>query len=195
MTATSTAVNITVDTAPTCSITSPANNTVFTAPASIAISRHRVEQHLHHQPGAVLRGRHADRHRHHLAAYGYTWNGVASGSYTLTVKATDALGLVTTSSAVTVISDNPPTCGITSPANNANIATGSNIPITASAASNSATISSVKFYQGATLLGTVTTSPYSYTWNSVAAGNYCAHRGRHRQLQPDGHLRARSISR
>ena len=35
--------------------------------------------------------------------YSYTWTSVASGSYALTVKATDNLGLATTSSAVTVI--------------------------------------------------------------------------------------------
>ena len=66
-----------------------------------------------------------------------------------------------------------PSCSITSPANGTNFAPSSNITITASAAAVSpATLTNVKFYQGSTLLATVSTSPYSYTWNSVAAGGY-----------------------
>ena len=33
-------------------------------------------------------------------------------------------------------------------------------------------LSKVDFYNGATLLGTDTTAPFSFTWNSVAAGTY-----------------------
>ena len=148
-TGTSAAVAITVDTAPTCSITSPANNTVFAAPASIAIvagattSTSTIAS-VSFYSGATLLGTDTG-----ASPYGYTWTGVASGSYSLTAKATDAMGLSTTSSAITVIADTPPSCAITSPANNAIFATNSNIPITATVTdSNSGgSISSVKFYQ------------------------------------------------
>ena len=42
----------------------------------------------------------------------------------------------------------------------------------ASASDTDGTITQVQFYQGSTLLGTDTSSPYSYSWSSVAAGSY-----------------------
>jgi len=68
--------------------------------------------------------------------------------------------------------NNPPTVSITSPANGATFAAPANITINANASDSDGTISQVAFYQGATLLGTDTTSPYSFAWNSVGAGNY-----------------------
>ncbi len=44
--------------------------------------------------------------------------------------------------------------------------------LSASASDTGGTISKVEFYNGTTLLNTDTTSPYSYTWSSVAAGTY-----------------------
>ena len=44
--------------------------------------------------------------------------------------------------------------------------------LSATASDSDGTISKVEFYNGATLLGTDTTSPYSFTWSSVAAGTY-----------------------
>ncbi len=68
--------------------------------------------------------------------------------------------------------NNPPTVSITSPANGATFTAPANITINASASDTDGTITQVQFYQGTTLLGTDTSSPYSYTWSSVAAGSY-----------------------
>jgi len=65
-----------------------------------------------------------------------------------------------------------PTVSITSPANNATFNAGANITINATATDSDGTVTSVAFYQGSTLLGTDTTSPYTFTWNGVAAGSY-----------------------
>ena len=43
---------------------------------------------------------------------------------------------------------------------------------TAAATASGATLVKVEFYNGTTLLGTSTTSPYAYTWPNVAVGNY-----------------------
>ena len=105
--------------------------------------------------------------------YTYNWTSVAAGSYSLTVKATDNNNVTTTSSAVTITVDTPPTCSITSPANNATYTAPASVAISATAtASSGHTISSVAFYEGSTLLGTVTTSPYNYTWSNVPASDY-----------------------
>ncbi len=45
------------------------------------------------------------------------------------------------------------------------------IALTADAADSDG-IARVEFYQGTTLLGTSTASPYGYTWSNVPAGNY-----------------------
>ncbi|MDD5688550.1 MAG: FG-GAP-like repeat-containing protein [Elusimicrobia bacterium] len=68
--------------------------------------------------------------------------------------------------------NNPPTVSIS----NIAVTNGSNPPatvvISATASDSDGTISKVEFYNGTTLLGTATSSPYSYTWNNVFAGTY-----------------------
>src|SRR6266487_1361668 len=65
-----------------------------------------------------------------------------------------------------------PTVSITSPANGATFTAPASIPITASASESAGSISKVEFFNGATLLGTATSSPYTFTWSSVPAGTY-----------------------
>jgi hypothetical protein len=66
----------------------------------------------------------------------------------------------------------PPTVSITAPANGATYTAPASVTINATAADPGGSVSKVDFYQGATLLGTDTTSPYSYSWTNVAAGSY-----------------------
>jgi chitinase len=61
---------------------------------------------------------------------------------------------------------------ITSPINGAAFAAGTNITITAIAADSDGTVASVEFHEGTNVLGNVANSPYSFTWNNVAAGTY-----------------------
>jgi beta-glucanase (GH16 family) len=65
-----------------------------------------------------------------------------------------------------------PTVSITSPANNSSFAPNASILIEATAADLDGTVSKVDFYNGATLLGTDATSPYSFNWTNVPIGNY-----------------------
>jgi len=64
------------------------------------------------------------------------------------------------------------TVKITSPANNSVATSPASITISASASATGGTISKVEFYNGTTLLGTSTTSPYSFSWANVVAGTY-----------------------
>jgi regulation of enolase protein 1 (concanavalin A-like superfamily) len=160
---------------PTVSITSPANGATFTAPASVTINATASDtdgtiSSVAFYQGSTLLGTDTS------SPYSYTWSSVAAGSYSLTARATDNGGAVTTSSAVNITvntaGNNPPTVSITSPANGATFTAPASITINATASDTDGTISSVAFYQGSTLLGTDTSSPYSYTWSSVAAGSY-----------------------
>jgi uncharacterized protein (TIGR03437 family) len=64
-----------------------------------------------------------------------------------------------------------PQVTLTVPATGATFVAGDNITLAATAIDPDG-ISKVEFYQGSTLIGTDTTSPYSVVWNSVPKGSY-----------------------
>jgi hypothetical protein len=177
---TSSAISITVNTpvnniAPVVSITAPANNAVFTGPASITIAADASDadgtiSSVQFYNGATLLGTDA------TSPYSFSWSNVPGGTYTITAKATDNSGAVTTSSAViitvTTIANQAPAVTITAPVNNATFTAPASVTITADASDADGTISSVQFFNGSTLLGTDATSPYSFAWTNIAAGTY-----------------------
>jgi chitinase len=107
------------------------------------------------------------------APFSLNWNSVAAGTYSVTAKAYDNFNVSTTSSAISIKVNAAPTISITSPAN---AATFNNAPtsvtINTNATDSDGTISKVEFYSNGGLIGTITASPFNYTWNSVAAGTY-----------------------
>ncbi len=102
----------------------------------------------------------------------YTDTTVASGTaYRYAVQAFNNFGTATsTARNVTESTFTAVTASITSPATGTIFATPATIPLTATATGG--TISNVAFYNGATLLGTVTTSPYTFNWTGVGIGTY-----------------------
>jgi len=69
-------------------------------------------------------------------------------------------------------SGTPPVISLTSPANGAVYTEPANMNLSANVTANGHLVTRVQFYNGATLLGEKTNSPYSYSWNNVLAGNY-----------------------
>ena len=65
-----------------------------------------------------------------------------------------------------------PIVSITSPSQNASFISPANINILANASNANGSISKVEFFNGAVKLGEDLTSPYSFSWNGVLAGNY-----------------------
>jgi endo-1,4-beta-D-glucanase Y len=66
-----------------------------------------------------------------------------------------------------------PTVSLTSPTNGSTLPAGTtSVTIKASATDSDGTLSSVKFYNGATLISTDTTAPYEATATGLTAGNY-----------------------
>jgi hypothetical protein len=61
---------------------------------------------------------------------------------------------------------------LTSPTSGATFAAPAAITLSANAFDSDGTIAKVDFYAGATLVGTATTNPYSFTWTNVPAGSY-----------------------
>jgi RHS repeat-associated protein len=105
------------------------------------------------------------------APYSFNWNATP-GSYTLFAKATDNLGAATTSTAVnvTVTANSVPTATINATPTNATAP--ATIYLTAAAGDTDGTVAKVEFFNGATLLATATTAPYSYSWTNVPIGSY-----------------------
>ena len=65
-----------------------------------------------------------------------------------------------------------PVVSLTSPATGTGLAAPATISLTAGVVTNGHSITSVQFYNGATLLGQSTTAPYGYTWTNVTVGTY-----------------------
>ena len=65
-----------------------------------------------------------------------------------------------------------PTISISAPANNSTSCAGTSITITALPTISTGSISKVDYYDGATLLGTVTVSPFTYTWTNASVGSH-----------------------
>jgi hypothetical protein len=65
-----------------------------------------------------------------------------------------------------------PAVALTSPTAGQTFTAPATVPMAATASDPDGTIAKVDFYQGSTLVGTDTSSPYSYSWTNVAAGSY-----------------------
>ena len=90
-------------------------------------------------------------------------------------RAYDDKGAVTSASRsfiVTGAATAPPTVSLTSPASGASFTAPAKIVLAATAADSDGTVAKVTFFNGSTVIGTDTSSPYTFTWSNVAAGSY-----------------------
>lgn len=159
---------------PTVGITAPANNTTFNGGSNITITATASDQDGSVTKVEFFNGT-SKLGEDTSSPYSFVWNSVAAGSYSISAKATDNIGAVVTSTAIAITVTSPntaPVVSITAPNNNATFNAGSNITIAAAASDQNGTVSKVEFFNGSTKLGEDTSSPYSFVWNSVPAGNY-----------------------
>ncbi len=164
-------VSVKANLAPVVAMTAPSNNAVFAAPATIGLAANASDT-----DGTVSKVEFYQGSTRIATVttppYAYTWANVAGGTYSLTAKATDDRGAVTSSTAVSVIVNKPPTVSITAPANNASIVYPATIAINASASDADGSIAKVEFYRDGVLLATDTTAPYGFSWTNAALGTY-----------------------
>ncbi len=168
---TSAAVGVTVDAAPAVNLTAPAPNAVYAAPGNVTLTATATDSvgtiaKVDFYQGTTLIGTST------AAPYSFNWTGVAAGPYSLTAVATNDAGMTTTSSAVAITVDAAPSVAISNPASGASFTAPANVPIAASASDTAGTVTKVDFYQGGTLITTLTAAPYSFTWTGVPAGSY-----------------------
>jgi GH18 family chitinase/chitodextrinase len=166
-----------VNQAPVVGLTSPAAGASAIAPATFTLNATATDadgsiSKVEFYNGSTL------LFTDNTAPFSYSWTAVAAGSYTLTAKATDNLGLSTSSASrtVTVTTSAPvnqaPTVSLTSPANGTSAVAPASFNLTATAADADGSVVKVEFYNGSTLLFTDNTAPFSYKWSGIAAGSY-----------------------
>ena len=100
--------------------------------------------------------------------------GSSTCDYWFTAKAFDNQGGVGVSNSVsvTVSANTPPTVTITSPVANATFAAPASIGLSAQAGDSDGTVSKVEFYNGANLITTITSPPYTFNWTGMPQGSY-----------------------
>lgn len=154
---------------PTVTLTSPTEGANFTSPATVNLSANATAgssaiTEVSFFNGANLLGTATS------APYNFTANNLSSGAYSFTAvaKSTDSAA---TSGVVHITVTAPvPTVALTSPSEGATFTAPATINLSANAAG--APITSVSFFNGATLLGSVPNAPYTLTLTNVAAGSY-----------------------
>lgn len=161
--------------APTISLTAPAANasipagTLLTLGTNAADSDGTVTK-VEFYAGATLLGTDTD------APYSFNWTPATAGTYSITAKAYDNRGAVTTSSAITITVTAPvnvaPTVVLTSPSSNATVYRYWSVALRANASDSDGRVTKVEFYANTTRLGTDTTAAYSYNWRPTSRGTY-----------------------
>ena len=169
---TSTVVSVTVSAANvplTVAITSPTNGASFTAPANVPITATANDSdgsvtNVSFFDGVTFLG------RTNNTPYTVTAS-LATGAHALTAVAMDNLGLSTTSTVVNVTvsaANVPPSVTITNPVDNATFGNTDTITVQTSASDSSGTVTNVQLFNGAVLLRTFATGPYSFSGTSIA---------------------------
>jgi beta-glucanase (GH16 family) len=160
--------------APTVAITRPSNDTLFTTPASVVINTNAADSNGSISKVDFFNG---DNYlaTDSVAPFNYTWQTSVQGVATLIAKATDNQKKMTTSKPVTVFIAAPgntaPQVSITSPTATSTLLKPAKVVINANV-TDDGSIYKVEFYNGSTLLTTVTKAPYTYTWANVDMGTY-----------------------
>ncbi|MEO6539393.1 MAG: Ig-like domain-containing protein, partial [Ferruginibacter sp.] len=110
----------------------------------------------------------------YAAPFFIKWYKVPVGDYTLTAKATDNSGIVTTSDPihVTVVPNVPPAISIINPVNNQITRGPANLQLQAVASDPDGSITKVEFYKGKILLHAERFLGYSWEWKNVRPGKY-----------------------
>jgi subtilisin family serine protease len=152
-------------TPPSVSLTAPASGATLkgTVTVSASASDNFGVARVDFYAGSILIGSDSS------SPFSFSWDtrSVPNGAHSLSAIAFDAAGLISSPAsplAVTVNNDRtPPTVSLTAPLSGATVS--GTLTLSASASDNVA-VTRVEFYDGATLLGSDTTSPYSFSWNS-----------------------------
>lgn len=108
------------------------------------------------------------------APYQYTWSNPPFGSHTLTARTYDQNNVTATDTrSVTINTPNTlPNVALTAPADGAMFQNGATITLNATASDPDGSINRVEFLRNGIVIGTDSTSPYSFNWTNAQTGTY-----------------------
>jgi RHS repeat-associated protein len=165
------AVSIRFDAQPAISLTAPIANSVFHAPTGITLAATAGDidgtiAKVEFLSDGALVGTSTS------APYAFVWSGAPAGSHQLTARATDNDGGATTSTAVTIVVNVPPSVALTSPSNGTAFDAPGNIQLTASSSDSDGSVVQVNYFANDALVGSTSAAPWTFEWSNVRAGRY-----------------------
>ena len=166
-----------VNAPPTVSLTSPSNGATVVSPGNVTISAAAADSDgsvakVEFFANGVKLGESAN------SPYQFVWMSPSVGSHSITARATDNGGAMTSSSPVSVNVTSPtpgnvpPVVSLTSPTAGNSFTGPATISVAASASDSDGTVSKVEFYAAGMKIGEAMAAPYTFSWTNVAAGSY-----------------------
>jgi uncharacterized delta-60 repeat protein len=174
LTTTSDPVHISVEhnKLPVISFIKPVADHAYPAPATIQIEANakdpdgRITKVEFYNGSTLL-------HKEYKPPYTFAWKNVHVGKYTISAKAFDNWGAVSSASVnISVEPNNAPEITITSPTSDEKFASGATIPLTANAKDVDGKITKVEFFDGQLLIRTEYKYPYIYQWQNASGGTH-----------------------
>jgi hypothetical protein len=107
------------------------------------------------------------------APFSVNWNPSATGSYSITARATDNLGAQTTSSAnsITINANTAPSVSLTGPSGGSSFLRNATVSISANASDAEGSVSLVEFFVNGKKVGEDASSSFSFDWTATGLGN------------------------
>lgn len=156
----------------TAELTAPANNATYIVGANVTFKATATTtvgsiSKVEYYDGNTLLGSAT------TSPYTFSTTSLTPGLHTITAKATDGNAVSATSASVKITINNVVvTSAITAPSNNASYNVGESVTLTATATTSSGTITKVEYYEGNTLLGAATSSPFTFSISTLKAGDH-----------------------
>lgn len=160
--------------APTVSLQEPADGAVYIVPATVLFKATATDV-----DGEVRRveffANETKVGEDTASPFEFAWMEPAAGSYSITARATDDRGAVSTTQQlldITVRNNFAPVASISSPTNGTVLVVPDNVLVTATAADSDGQVVRVEFFADGELLGTDDSAPYQVTWLAPAVGEH-----------------------
>ncbi|MFH0879672.1 MAG: glycan-binding surface protein, partial [Lentisphaerota bacterium] len=168
---TSAAITVTITNGlPSVTLTAPTNGTVWYWKKTNVLSATASDPdgtvaQVQFYTGSTLIGSDA------TSPYSYNWINAPAGAHSLSARVWDNSQSCRTSAVITItITNGLPSVTLTAPTNGASLYWRVTNVLTATASDPDGTVAQVQFYTGSTLIGSDTTSPYSYNWINALCG-------------------------
>jgi hypothetical protein len=155
---------------PTVSITSPADGSVFTSPASITLQAAASDPQLPIQSVSFFANDNFVG-RVTTSPYSLVVNHVPPGNYSVFARAVDQFGKSAVSQPVDIIVSAEPVVTLLTP-NGTNYNVGDLVQLVAQIGDTKETIRSVTFTASGKILGTVTNAPFTFNWQTTTQGTF-----------------------